>query len=129
MLPLPLSPLGNATPGVGVEAETLSQTSEDGVEYVVRRITIAPGGSTGWHFHDGQVYGVVREGTLTHYGADCSVDGVYGVDAPIAEESGPDHAHVGRNEGDVPLVLWVTYVDPAGTPLARDVPNPGCPFE
>lgn len=136
VVPVATSPAALATPGTGVEADTTSHTTEDGVDYVVRRITIAPGGSTGWHFHDGQVYGVITEGTLTHYSADCSVDGVYGLDAPIAEESGPEHVHVGRNEGDVPLVMWVTYitaddnpVDGAAPPLSRDVPNPGCSFE
>ena len=36
--------------------------------------------------------------------------------------------HEGRNEGPDPLVMWVLYIDPAGSPLTVDMPNPGCPF-
>ncbi|MCP9271450.1 cupin domain-containing protein [Mycolicibacterium arenosum] len=125
-----LTPTAHATPGVGVSAKVLAQSTVDGVDYVTREITIQPGGSTGWHWHPGQVYGVIREGTLTHYDAtDCAVDGVYNVGDPITERSGPGYVHVGRNLGPVPLVMWVGYIEPAGEPLANDVPNPGCPFE
>jgi quercetin dioxygenase-like cupin family protein len=118
-----------ATPGVGVAAETLSQATVDGHDYITKQITIAPGGSTGWHWHPGRVFGVIRAGTLTHDFADCSVDGIYSAGAPITEGSGPDHVHIGRNLGTEPVVMWVVYVDPAGSPLSVDAPNPGCPFE
>jgi hypothetical protein len=32
----------------------------------------------------------------------------------------------GRNLGPVPVVLWVDYIEPAGSPQAVDVPDPGC---
>jgi quercetin dioxygenase-like cupin family protein len=117
-----------ATPNAGVEAVTLAQATVDGVDYVTREITIAPGGSTGWHYHDGRVFGVIREGTLTHNAADCTSDGVYPAGAPITERSGPEHAHIGRNLGPVPLKMWVVYITPAGSPLSVDVPDPGCGF-
>jgi quercetin dioxygenase-like cupin family protein len=124
------APDARATPGVGVSATVLAESEVDGVHYITREITIAPGGSTGWHWHPGQVYGVIREGTLTHYdGAVCAVDGVYNTGDTIAERSGPGYVHVGRNLGPVPLVMWVGYIEPVGEPLANDVPNPGCPFE
>jgi quercetin dioxygenase-like cupin family protein len=118
-----------ATPGIDVQSEILSQATSDGQDFVTKEITIAPGGSTGWHWHAGQVYGVIREGTLTHYAADCSVDGVYPAGSPVTEATGPDHVHLGRNLGPDPLVMWVSYIEPAGGPLATDVPNPGCDFE
>ena len=59
----------------GTEAVDLSQATVDGIDYITREITIAPGGSTGWHYHDGRVFGVIRQGTLTHNKADCTVDG------------------------------------------------------
>jgi hypothetical protein len=37
--------------------------------------------------------------------------------------------HIGRNIGPDPVVMWVNYIVPAGSPLSNDVPNPGCPFE
>src|SRR5712672_1283401 len=61
-----------ATPGVNIDAATISQSTVDGVDYITREITIQPGGSTGWHYHDARVFGVVREGTLTRTMADCT---------------------------------------------------------
>jgi quercetin dioxygenase-like cupin family protein len=118
-----------ATPGTDVIADTLSQATVNGHDYVTRQITIAPGGSTGWHWHAGEVYGVIREGTLTHYAADCAVDGVFAAGSPVTEATGQNHVHLGRNLGPDPLVMWVNYVEPAGGPLATDAPNPGCDFE
>ncbi|PRX97961.1 cupin domain-containing protein [Allonocardiopsis opalescens] len=115
-----------ATPPSGVTGTTLGRTTVDGRDYVLREITIAPGGSTGWHHHDGPVYGRVRSGTLTHFVADCSTDGVYGPGSTITEV--PDEVHVGRNLGGDPLVLEVLYVLPAGGPLSQDDPDPGCGF-
>jgi quercetin dioxygenase-like cupin family protein len=106
----------------------LSQSTVDGRDFIVRDITINPGGSTGWHWHDGTLIAAVKQGTLTHYGSDCSVDGIYNPGDPIMESSGPDKVHVGRNVGSVPVILEVTYINPVGKPLAEDVPNPGCSF-
>lgn len=116
----------SATAGVGVEAQILAQATRDGQDYITKEITIAPGGGTGWHWHQGRVFGLIESGTLTHFRADCSVDGVYPTGAPITEESGP--VHNGRNLGPDPLVMWVVYIDPAGAPPATDAPDPGCGF-
>jgi quercetin dioxygenase-like cupin family protein len=128
---VPVGPFAtaSATPGLNVEAETLSQSTVDGQDYITKQITIAPGGSTGWHWHPGRVFGVIREGTLTHDMANCSQDGVYPPGSPVTEGTGPENVHIGRNLGPDPLVMWVTYIVPAGSPLTFDVPNPGCPFE
>lgn len=78
-----------ATPAVGVEARTISQATVDGVDYITREITVAPGGSAGWHYHDGRVFGVIRAGTLIHDAATCTVDGIYPPGAPLAIDA-PD---------------------------------------
>jgi quercetin dioxygenase-like cupin family protein len=122
------SATATATPGVGVDVETLSQATVDGQDYVTKQITIAPGGSTGWHWHPGRVFGVIREGTLTHDMANCAEDGSYPAGSPVTEGTGPDNVHIGRNIGPDPVVMWVSYIVPAGRPLSNDVPNPGCPF-
>lgn len=117
----------SATPSRGVTAVILAQTTVGGTEYVLREITVAPGGSTGWHYHDGTLYATVRSGTLTHYESDCRQDGDYSAGSFFVEPSGSDHVHLGLNEGSTPLVLDVLYVLPAGSPLSEDAPNPGCP--
>jgi quercetin dioxygenase-like cupin family protein len=120
-----LSATASATPSENADPVVIAQATLDGVDYITREITIQPGGSTGWHYHEGRVFGVVREGTLTRTMADCSVIASPAGSA-VTEDSGPDHAHIGRNLGPGPLVLWIDYIQPAGTPLAVDVPEPGC---
>lgn len=114
-----------ATPSINTEVAVISQATVDGVDYITREITIQPGGSTGWHYHDGRVFGVVRQGTLTRTFADCA-DVVSPVGSGVTEDSGADHVHVGRNLGPDPVVLWIDYIQPAGAPLSVDVPDPGC---
>jgi quercetin dioxygenase-like cupin family protein len=118
-----------ATPSNGVNSQTLHQSSQDGRDFIIRESTFDPGASTGWHWHDGKLIGAIKQGTLTHYRSDCSVDGVYNAGDTVTEPTGPDHVHIGRNLGPTPLVLEVIYINPAGKPLAEDAPNPGCPFD
>ena len=120
-----LSATASATPPENADVAVISQSTVDGVDYITRQITIQPGGSTGWHYHQGRVFGVVREGTLTRTMSDCSVI-ASPTGSAVTEESGPDHVHIGRNVGPDPLVLWIDYIQPAGAPLAVDVPDPGC---
>jgi hypothetical protein len=68
----------------------------------------------------------MRSGTITHTLADCHEDGTFGTGAAVAEGQRP--GHVGRNLGTEPVVTWVSYVAPVGTPASVDVPDPGCGF-
>lgn len=124
----PASATAYATPSVGTSATVLSQTTADGIDYIIREITIVPGGSTGWHYHNPVVYGIVRSGTLTHTLANCQEDGTFGPGAAVAEGQGADHTHLGRNLGAEPLVMWVSYIAPTGTSSSVEVPDPGCGF-
>ena len=128
-LTAPIAPDAAATEPTGVTATVLSKNTTGGNDYIVSDITIAPGGSTGWHTHRGVIFGIVKAGELTHYSADCRQDGVYGVGTPITDPTGPDHVHIGRNLGTTPLVLEVAYIDPAGAPTSDSAPNPGCDFQ
>ncbi|SFR04512.1 Cupin domain protein [Lentzea waywayandensis] len=121
--------VAGATPSRGVSAVTLFDQTVGDTQYVLREITIAPGGSTGWHYHPGPVKGVVTKGVLTHNDSDCSVDGVYRPGQFISEQSGTGYVHIGRNLSNTPLVLTVFYENPVGNPLAVSTPNPGCTFE
>ena len=119
----------SATPASGVSAVTISQTTVGGRDYILREITIQPGGSTGWHYHDGTLHAVVEQGTLTHTESDCTTTATYGKDAFFIEHSGSSNVHIGRNLGRAPVVLDVLYVDPVGSPLSESVLNPGCDFQ
>ncbi|MCK0172598.1 cupin [Mycolicibacterium sp. F2034L] len=122
-----------ATPPRDVEGTIIWETTDgagtdQAKDYIFREITIAPGGSTGWHFHPGELLATVKEGVLLHNRADCSVDGFYVAGQDIFEKGGPGYVHLGRNVGPGPLVLQVLYINPAGAPLAEDAPDPGCGF-
>lgn len=121
------APSATAAPP-GVDVEILSKNTVDEVDYLVTRITVAPGAGTGWHYHPGDVFGFIAEGTMTHWNAlgdgRCAVDEVYPTGAPVKEGVGPGFVHNGRNEGSTPLVMEVVYVNPAGTPLSVEVPVP-----
>ncbi len=119
-----------ATPGgAGVTAKVISQTTVAGKDYILRQITIPAGQGTGWHFHDGTLYGYVERGTLSHYDSTCQSDGVYKAGSTLTEPSGSQHVHLGRNLGTTPVVLDVLYVLPHGAPLSEDAQNPGCDFQ
>ncbi|MER5181164.1 cupin domain-containing protein [Streptomyces sp. NPDC002896] len=124
-----------ATPGSGVSGTILATGTSAGTlkikppkgraDVVVRTITIEPGGSTGWHYHPGQLIAVVKSGTLTRTMDDCSVESSPAGTAFI-EPSGPGHVHIGRNLGTEPVVLYVTYLLPEGSPLSIDADAPAC---
>jgi quercetin dioxygenase-like cupin family protein len=129
---LTLPGTATATPPRDADGTVIWQMTDgaapNGTDYVFREITVAPGGSTGWHSHPGQLFGVVKEGVLMHNRADCSMDGLYVAGQSVAEKAGPDYVHIGRNLGPGPLVLQILYVNPAGAPLSVDEPDPGCGF-
>ncbi|GAB2805648.1 cupin domain-containing protein [Actinoallomurus bryophytorum] len=120
---------GATPPGPGVTGTIIAQETVGTRDYILREITLPPHQSTGWHFHKGTLYGVVKKGTLSHYDSTCESDGVYRQGSPIVEPSGSNHVHIGRNLGDTPVVLDVLYVLPHGSALAEDAPNPGCDFQ
>jgi len=102
----------------GIDPEEIAVDILGPVQVNVRRITIAPGGTTGGHHHAGQLITVITDGTLTHY-APVHPGGVrvYRKGEAILEGSG--YVHEGRNEGAEPVVLLATYLTPRGEPLAE----------
>ena len=109
----------------GTMADRFAIRTQEPTEFVVKTITIRPGGSTGWHFHPGRLIAVVRSGTLTRYEADCRAH-TYRAGQALVEPSGAGQVHLGRNLGVVPVVLYATYLTPVGQPLAVAAPDPGC---
>lgn len=116
-------------PGSGVTGTIIAQTTRGHTDYILREITIPPGQATGWHWHRGQLYGAVKQGTLSHFDSHCKSDGVYPKGSFIREPSGSGHVHIGINKGKVPVVLDVLYILPTGSALSEDAPNPGCDFQ
>ena len=116
----------SATPPIGVSGIILGERTIGSTDYVVRRITVQPGGTTGWHWHDGTLYAVVKSGTLTRQMSDCTTIERHPPGDGLIEKSGPDHVHRGVNNGLTPVVLDVLYVKPRGAALSQDAADPGC---
>jgi hypothetical protein len=89
-----------------------------------------PGGSTGWHTHAGLSLIIVTEGAVTNYEGhdrDCKPH-VYTKGMTFID-SGGDHVHIIRNEGNVVAKTIAVQLIPAGATRRIDVVDPGnCHF-
>lgn len=120
---------GNLTGPAAVKIKAGSKVNMDVTQVLTYKITIAPGGYTGWHQHGGPHMIIVASGALTYYeGEDPTCTGaVYSAGSSIMDP-GFD-THFVRNEGTVDAVTYVTQLLPAGGTFRIDVPAPGnCPF-
>jgi uncharacterized RmlC-like cupin family protein len=131
--------LGTAGSGVvaapviarGTGDEKVKTRGNQPYDVVVQRVTVAPGGQTGWHTHPGMAIVVVMSGTLTIYHGDdrtCTPENTPA--GRVFFDQGYGHVHIGRNEGTTTLELSVTYLDvPIGGAFRIDAPAPGnCSF-
>lgn len=107
----------------GTTSDQLHVQSNGPSKVVFQKVTLQPGGFTGWHSHPGPLLVVVESGTLTHYDARC---GVETYTTGQAFEETPREVHQGANLGSEAVVLDVTYVVPADGPLRDDAVAPTC---
>lgn len=134
-----LATVGSGVTGTFLADSTLEEKvkiNEHGPsDLVFQRVTIEPGGHTGWHTHPGPALAAVKAGTVTLYQADdreCRPRVVSAGEGFV--DPGHGNVHIARNEGDVPVELYVAYTGvPAESPAAAvrmDVsPAPGnCDF-
>ncbi|WP_182359624.1 cupin domain-containing protein [Tomitella gaofuii] len=117
------APAASATPPSGVIPIPLGTVSIAGTDVTARVIVFSPGGTTGWHTHDGDVPGIVTGGYIIRTLDDCSVYTA----GPGDPMSGGGAAHVGTNTGETTAFLWSLYIDQAGDPPAIDAPAADCP--
>ncbi len=138
-----------ATPGIGVlsapvhargtNADLLNIHSKAGIklktkqalDFVTQQITIAPGGTTGWHSHPGPVLVTVKSGALTLvYANDPTCGGRTYHAGESFVDRGDETVHTALNLGSSNVELWATYLVPGapGTPFRLDAPDPGCDF-
>ncbi|HEV2058169.1 MAG TPA: cupin domain-containing protein [Solirubrobacteraceae bacterium] len=109
---------------VKVNADRIKFKTKNPVDISVVTLTIAPGGTTGWHSHPGFAVIAVSQGAGTLYSADCSAETFHAGQAFV--ETGDDPPTVFRNNGAEPVVLTVSFFAPRGAGFHRDAPNPGC---
>ncbi|MET8753252.1 cupin domain-containing protein [Streptomyces sp. NPDC004667] len=115
-------PVETGIPGLGGVGPCFEPPTRGGPSRtVVQRIVIPPGFETGWHYHPADVLVTVVRGSLTHYDAIGRVD-VRPAGTSFLEPAGMIHAHLGRNDGDEPVVMYVTHVSPVSGALALPLP-------
>jgi len=132
----PVSPPGSFT-SQRLAHGHLSQGSlvvKPGLEIVVSRIAIKPGGTSGWHSHPGGAIVVVQTGQVTTYKSNgdsgCTINTYTAGQAFVEQPGEPLNA---KNNGSTETINYVTFpgvpLGPEGTTLQRtDEPNPGtCP--
>lgn len=104
-----------------------------GLDAVVLKIVLQPGGSSGWHSHyDGGVL-IVTKGVLSNYGLDGPACDVVQVSAGNAYFVPPHahHAHLARNEGAEVAEATIYYFNvPVGQSTAAKSERPReCPAD
>lgn len=122
-----------ATPGSGATSsilawqtfDTVATSQPAGRESVIQDVTIAPTGHTGWHSHPGGTVIFVESGTFSFYDSNC-VKTVTPAGRGAVEAGGG--VQLAQNEGTVPLVLTVVYLDIASPdgPVRTDAAAPSC---
>jgi quercetin dioxygenase-like cupin family protein len=87
------------------------------------RITLPPGGSTGWHRHPGPGFMVVTQGAVTVFANDCRKT-TYAKGQAYVEV--PGLVNLVRNDGAEPAVFVGSFVVPSTASLRLDVPVAPC---
>ena len=98
---------------------------EDPSQVVTAKITVAPGGSFGWHTHHGPAMVSLVAGGLTIVHADCVVQRYRAGQAFV--DAGQGHVHVGFNPSESETVAYVTFLSvPEGKGPTIPVQGPSC---
>jgi len=129
---------GAATPSVGFSSQVVGRGTymshgtlpiEQGLDIVVSKITVVPGGSSGWHSHPGGAIAIVQSGELTLYvsvGNHCDIT-TYTAGQAFVER--PSDVVDAVNTGSTDFIVVATFPGvPIGGSTRIDRPNPGtCP--
>jgi quercetin dioxygenase-like cupin family protein len=98
--------------------------TQGAIDAMMLQITLAPGGTGGWHSHAGPLITIVTEGTLTIIDAQCKRHDVQAGQAIISNGS----THEDKNLGSTPVTFNVTFLIPhsvARPPVDQRAPA-GC---
>lgn len=109
----------------GVAEDGLHATLAGRVDAQLFHVVMEPGTRTQWHYHLGDVLGIITSGTLTRVLADGAVQ-VCPVGTSVVEPGGADNVHYGRNDGPGRLEFYAVYLAPVGAPLSIPVAPPCC---
>ena len=95
---------------------------------IFEKITIAPGGSFGWHTHTAPVAVAVAAGTLTVFDPTVNSCAPFKVSKGASFVEPANHVHLARNDGTKPATVYALYLGvpkPSGTYIPKAEPA-GC---
>ena len=99
-------------------------STQGAIDALMMQITLAPGGTGGWHSHAGPLVTIVTQGTLTVIDAQCKRHDIQAGQALINNGS----THKDENLGATPVSFNVTFLIPhsvARPPVDQQAPA-GC---
>jgi quercetin dioxygenase-like cupin family protein len=119
-----------ATPGHGISAEViatktvqhLSIQADDPTTALVVRVTLEPGGTSGWHSHPATLAVAVRSGEITLVSDSCTRRTLHAGEM-FLERPGVVHRIVNNGSSDTVLIATILGL-PAGASPTTDEPNP-----
>lgn len=119
MTGITVTPIARGTLATALNVDVASST-----DILNQTVTIAPGGSTGWHGHPGTTIVAVSAGTGTFVHSDCTTT-TYTAGQVLLDTPGTVHNF--RNDGTVPLIVHATYVNvPVASVFRLDRDAPAC---
>lgn len=116
---------GPANVNVKVSGGSVKIKTHGVLDALVLEITLAPGGTGGWHSHAGPLIAIVKHGTLTMLDGNCTRHDITAGNAMISPGGSTEKD---ENKGTTPVVFDVTFLIPHGATSPRiDRPAPaGC---
>jgi quercetin dioxygenase-like cupin family protein len=123
-----IKPLAHATIPDPVRAHTAGITilTNGARDMLATSITVAPGGTFGWHTHPGPVLVAVASGTLSLYEAHHQGCHKRSVTAGQGFVDVGGDVHLARNEGSKPVRIFATFLARTGTTeFLTPAPDPG----
>jgi len=117
--------LAPANVNVNVAGGHVTLKTQGALTAMMLNITLAPGGTGGWHKHAGPLISIVKQGTLTIIDAKCHRHDITAGHAVISPGNTPDKT---ENLAKTPVSFNVTFLLPhAATSPPIDQPAPaGC---
>ena len=114
-----------ANVNVNVNGGSVRIKTQGRLDALVLEITLAPGGTGGWHSHAGPLISIVKHGTLTMLDGQCTRHEILAGHAMISPGGSTEKD---ENNGTTPVVFDVTFLIPHGATSPRiDQPAPaGC---
>jgi quercetin dioxygenase-like cupin family protein len=82
--------------------------TQGAIDAMMLQLTLAPGGTGGWHSHAGPLITIVTQGTLTLIDAQCKRHDIQAGQAVISNGS----THKDENLGTTPVTFNVTFLIP-----------------